>query len=113
MTVVLVPALVASECPPARFVAKSPHGHCVVSWNREDGFVSVTTVLHPLDKGTCSFLPRLIVLPIPEYCSFALPLLGTDLSLHGELGGVMRDRLPKLNFHVFDGENSKLWIQCS
>jgi hypothetical protein len=112
MVDVLAPSPSAVERSLVGVPAVSAHGHRVDSWPREDGFGSVTTLLHPSAKGTCSpGFPPLVLRnsEIPPHR--VLPQYG-DVPSSG-MGGVIRGRLPKLNFLVFDGENPKLWIRRS
>jgi hypothetical protein len=57
MTGVLAPTPPAVERPSAGAIANSPCGHRFKMRNREDGFGSVTTLLHPSVKGTCLQIP--------------------------------------------------------
>jgi hypothetical protein len=43
----------ASGRPPASDQDDRPHGHCFDNFNREDGYGSVTTLVHPPVKGAC------------------------------------------------------------
>jgi hypothetical protein len=112
MAGVLAPSPAAVERVPVGVPVASAHGHRIESWPREDGFGSVTTLLHPPAKGTFSSGPRPAVLhssevPLHPVC----PPYG-EIQSSGS-GGAMHGRLPKFNFPMFDGENPKLWIRCS
>ncbi|XP_035823161.1 uncharacterized protein [Zea mays] len=107
MAGILAPSPPAVEQQPAGVPANRPHGHRVESSHREDGFGSVTTLLHTPVKGMCSSLPRSPAVHTSEFHQHV-----GDLS-YPTMGGAMRGRLPKLNFPVFDGENPKLWIRRS
>lgn len=113
---VLAPAPHAAERPSAGSTATSPHGHRVDVHHQEDGFGSVTTLIHPPVKGTCSHLPSGSVPLADELRVHALGQpVGTLPGVEAMLPASTTDlgRLPKLNFPVFDGDNPKLWIRCS
>jgi hypothetical protein len=113
MTGVLAPSPPAVARPSAGVTADLPHGHRVELITGEDGFGSVTTLLHPPVKGTYSTASQ------HQLCAgskFHLPgaahVKGDFTRVDGS-GGEIRGRLPKLNFPTFDGENPKLWIKRS
>jgi hypothetical protein len=113
---VLAPTSSAADRPSVASTTISPHGHRVDMNHREDGFGSITTLLHPLVKGTCFQLPSTPVqlgdgVPVP-----ASGVLGGPSSRVGTVfqsSSVDLGHLPKLNFPVFDEENPKLWIRHS
>ncbi|CAN6322178.1 unnamed protein product [Urochloa humidicola] len=101
----VLPLPSAAERPPATSGADRPSGHRVDNFSREDGFGSVTTLLHPPDKGACD-------LPVPPLSQPVVPSTGSrwrSASPRSSGSG----RLPKLNFPTFDGENPKLWLSRS
>jgi hypothetical protein len=69
---VLALAPQAAEHPSAGSTTTSPHGHHVGVHHREDGFGSITTLIHPPVKGTCSHLPSGSVLLADELRVHAL-----------------------------------------
>jgi hypothetical protein len=90
-----------SERPSAEDVADRPPGHCFLDINREDGFGSVTTLIHPPVKGT---IPDSSHMLAKSYLhpSRSQPRMESARSNYS--------KLHKLNFLVFDGESPKLWI---
>jgi len=97
--------LLAAGRPPASAPANSPNGHRVDSSTREDGYGSVTTIIHHPAKGTFERLPsRSRVLPIDTPPRETPPLPGSR-GAPGSTG-----RIPKLNFPLFDGDNPKVWL---
>lgn len=98
------------ERPSASGGADRPSGHSIDYYHREDGFGSVTTVVHPPVKGAC----RLPTPPIsPKPAKFYTPDTGMSgrSAYVGSSGAI--GRLPKLKFPSFDGENPKLWLSRS
>jgi hypothetical protein len=89
--------------------AVSPHGLRLDSSTRENGFGSVTTLLHSPAKGMCSSAALQFVPSVRDGC---FPENAGQLSDMG-MCGAMRGRLPQLNFPVFDGDNPKLWTRRS
>lgn len=102
---IIATAPLAAGVPPAGSTADRPHGQHQDFNHREDGFGSVTAIIHPPVQGMSD------------------PHLSTRSRFHGPTydAGFSRFRgpvssnfptgkLPKLNFPLFDGENSKLWI---
>ncbi|RLN30976.1 uncharacterized protein C2845_PM05G36120 [Panicum miliaceum] len=90
--------LMAAGDSSAGHTAEPPRGHRDELMRRADGYGSVTTVIHPPVKGTCTSQPLLPFNPRPA-CGDG-----------GNFGGHSGGKLPKLNFPIFDGENPKLWI---
>lgn len=66
MTGVLAPSPSVGARPAAGSPAASPHGHCIESIHREDGFGSVTALIHPPVKGMCSSSAQQFVASMPE-----------------------------------------------
>jgi hypothetical protein len=89
--------------------AISPHGLGLDSSTRENGFGSVTTLLHSPANGIRSYAALQFVPSVRDGC---FPENAGQLSDMG-MCGAMRGRLPQLNFPVFDGDNPKLWIRHS
>jgi hypothetical protein len=83
----------ASARLPVGINVDGSNGRCESKQNREDGFGSVTTLVHPPVKG--AYKPPL---PLPYTPS------------NGSRSGLGPERLPKLNFPKFDGDNPKLWL---
>jgi hypothetical protein len=100
----------ASGRPPASDQADRPHGHCLDNFNREDGYGSVTTLVHPPVKGVCR-LPTPPKLGAPQLPRTEIPLHRSSNQWRSvNSGSSSMGRLPKLNFPVFDGDNPKLWL---
>ncbi|CAN6294759.1 unnamed protein product [Urochloa humidicola] len=93
----------ALEHPSALLEAPRPNGHHIEQSAREDGFGSVTTVIHPPAKGTP--IPPPPKLPSVPTNSIPRTRFGSSSGSGADLG-----KLPKLNFPYFDGENPKLWL---
>jgi hypothetical protein len=55
MAGVLAPSPPVVERPAARFTAEPPHGHHIELFTEEDGFGSVTTLLHPPGQRYVSY----------------------------------------------------------
>jgi hypothetical protein len=108
---VLAPTPPAAERPSAGATANSPHGHRFEMCNREDGFGSVTTLLHPPFKGTCLQIPPSPSLLGGDHRLPEFPVSAPQFVSHAS--GTSSSRLPKFNFPVFDGEHPKLWIRRS
>jgi hypothetical protein len=87
MVGVLAPSPPAIEPLAAWLPTELPHGHRIELFTGEDGFGSVTTLLHPLIKGTSPTAPRHHLCMGPE---FQLPdpahVIG-DLPWVGAFGG--------------------------
>jgi hypothetical protein len=94
----------ASERPPAADFADRPHGHCYDNYYREDGFGSVTTLVHPPVKGACC-LPT-----PPSHHVHHVKANSGDYHRSASTHANSIGRLPKLNFPTFDGADPKLWL---
>jgi len=82
-----------------------PNGHRISTNAREDGFGSVTTIVHPPAKGTCDRPPSRSRVPPSENLLRETPPLRGSRGAPGSTG-----RMAKLNFPSFDGNNPKLWL---
>jgi hypothetical protein len=100
----------ASERPSAPGMADRPSGHGFDNSYREDGFSSVTTVVHAPVKGAFR-LPTPAPSPKPSKC--VVPSFGYAARFANSAGSGGSGRLPKLNFPSFNGENPKLWLSRS
>jgi hypothetical protein len=94
----------ASERPPAADITDRPHGHCYDNCYREDGFGSVTTLVHPPVKGACR-LPT-----APSHSVHHVKANSGDYHRSASTHANSIGRLPKLNFPTFDGADPKLWL---
>ncbi|CAO2169428.1 unnamed protein product [Urochloa humidicola] len=92
----------AAGRPYAAGDAVRPQGHRFNNSNREGEIGSATTILHPPVKGT--FTDSLAFNSNPHYDS-------SNVSVPPDRSkGNHADKMPKINFPWFDGENPKLWI---
>lgn len=102
---VLAPSPSAAGRPPAGNMADRPHGHRVEPICREDGYGSVTTVMHPPVKGTSDPQP-------PTSTRFHGAAYDSSMARvrSGEHSGSAVGKLPKLPFPEFHGDNPRLWL---
>jgi hypothetical protein len=108
MTGVLAPSPVATERSSAGLTDASAQGHCVDLQHREDGFGSVTTLIHPPVKVIHSSNPSAPVSFMHNSRVLESANVGAEFLCPGRSIGVGHGNLPKLSFPVFDGENPKL-----
>ena len=86
-------------------------GHHSDNIDREDGYGSVTTVLHPPVKGTYSTRPPPPPPPLPRSYHRGPSVDNSGSRSRGsESSTFSSGKLPKLNFPYFEGENCRLWI---
>jgi hypothetical protein len=101
---VLGPSPSVAERPPAAaFRNDGPNGHRLVNNRWENGFGHVFTHTHLLPNGTHEFLFRSPFGrwdPPPDSA-------GQHIPTHTNYSDL--DKLPRVNFPSFDGENYKLW----
>nr|XP_034569779.1 uncharacterized protein LOC117834275 [Setaria viridis] len=95
----------ASARPPAGSNADGPAGHRDELFHREDGFGSISTLIHPPVKGAFPNPPA----TLPPQFPHRLPSYGSR-SGFAAIGGHSQGKLPKLNFPVFEGDNPRHWI---
>lgn len=91
------------ERPSAASLTDRSNRHDYDNSHREDGFGSVTTLVHPPVK-VMSHDP-----PHSPFSAMNSGGSGVNRSFHSGIATQFVGRIPKLNFPTFDGDNPRLW----